>query len=117
MKADEFLKRPQHEILAEIDRGGRLIVYQYVISMIFLTLRRNSTLQFIPAGESAATASLPWTILTFFLGWWGIPWGLFRTPQVIYTNLNGGTDVTHVIVARLRPASSAVAGIQFDKAQ
>jgi len=27
-------------------------------------------------------------ITTAFLGWWGIPWGLFRTPQAIIATVN-----------------------------
>ena len=104
MTAAELLKRNPHEILFELDRGGKLVIYQYVISLVVVTFRRNSPLQFVPAGESLAAKGLPWTALSFFLGWWGIPFGLIYTPMVLYKNLNGGTDVTPALLARLRPS-------------
>ena len=117
MKAEEMFKRPAVEILAEIDRGGRFVVYQYVVSIVVLTFRRNAPAQFIPAGESAVAPGILWTLLTLFLGWWGIPWGFIYTPQVLYRNLKGGTDITPNVLARLRPAHPpSVSGIQFDKA-
>jgi len=113
MTAKEFLNRPQHEILFELDRGAKLVIYQYVISIVILTFRRNSPLQFVPADSSPAAKSVPWTLLTFFLGWWGIPFGLIWTPMALYKNLNGGTDVTPAVLAKLRP----VASLSFDTAQ
>jgi hypothetical protein len=113
MTAQELLKRPQHEILFELDRGAKLVIYQYVISLVVVTFRRNSPLQLVPAGSSAAGKSLPWTLLTLVLGWWGIPFGFIYTPMVLYKNLKGGADVTPAVLAKLRPISS----ISFDTAQ
>lgn len=113
MTAQELLKRPQQEILFELDRGAKLVVYQYVISLGIVTFRRNSPLKLVPADSSPAAKSLPWTLLSFLLGWWGIPFGFIYTPMVLYKNLNGGTDVTPAILAKLRP----VASLQFETAQ
>jgi hypothetical protein len=33
-------------------------------------------------------------VVSFFLGWWGIPWGIFYTAESLYTNFTGGKDVT-----------------------
>ncbi len=112
MTAQEFLNRPQHEILFELDRGAKLVIYQYVISIVILSFRRNSPLQFVPADSSPVAKSLPWTMLTFLLGWWGIPFGFIYTPMVLYKNLNGGTDVTPAVLAKLRP----VGGLSFQTA-
>jgi hypothetical protein len=111
--ATDLLKKTPHEILFEIDRGGRFVIYQYVISLVVVTFRRNSPIQFVPASESAALKSMQWTALTFLLGWWGFPFGFIYTPMVLYRNLKGGTDVTHAIRARLEP----VAPVSFQKAQ
>jgi len=120
MKASALFQRPASEVLAEIDRGGRFVVYQYVVSVVILTFRRNAPLEFVPAGESPVTLGLPWTLLTLFLGWWGIPFGFIYTPIVLTKNLRGGTDVTANVLAKLRPAPQAaespVASLQFDKA-
>jgi hypothetical protein len=113
MTAQELLKRPPQEILFELDRGAKLVVYQYVISAIVVTFRRNSPLQLVPANASTTAKSLPWTLLTLVLGWWGIPFGLIYTPMVLFKNLNGGTDVTPAVLAKLRPVSS----LSFDTAQ
>jgi hypothetical protein len=91
------------EILLEIERGGRFVVYQYVISAIFLTFRRNSPVRFVKAGESAVMKGMPFTVLTFLLGWWGFPWGLIRTPQTLYKNLTGGEDITPYIRPLVTP--------------
>jgi len=44
-------------------------------------------------GQSAAIASLPYCLITFLLGWWGIPWGFLLTPAIIWRNLGGGRPV------------------------
>ena len=91
-----------HEIEFEINRGAKFVVFQYCVSVVVITFRRSTSVQLIKAGESAASKSLPWTILTLLLGWWGIPWGFIYTPMVLYKNLNGGTDVTSSVLANLQ---------------
>jgi len=113
MTAQEFFKRSPQEILFELDCGAKLVIYQYVISLVIITFRRNSPLQVVPTDSSPAAKSLHWTLLTFFLCWWGFPFGLVYTPMVLYKNLNGATDVTLAVLAKLRPVSS----LSFDTAQ
>jgi hypothetical protein len=102
MTLDQALKTmsPQ-EFAFEIQRGGKVIVYQYVVSIVVMTFKRNAPVQFLKAGESAVVRGLPWTLLSLLAGWWGIPWGFIYTPQVLYKNLNGGVDVTSNVMARL----------------
>ena len=100
------------ELTFEIQRGGRFIVYQYCISLLVVTFRRNSSVQFVRAGENATVKGLPFTFLTLLLGWWGIPWGLIYTPQILYKNLNGGTDVTAAMLNR-KPPQDNVARAAF----
>jgi len=88
----------------EIQRGAKLVSFQYAISVLVLSFRRNSNIYFIPAGESAIGKSLPWTLLSFVAGWWGIPWGPIWTIQALITNFKGGKDVTAQISANLQPA-------------
>jgi hypothetical protein len=99
------------ELAFEIQRGGRFIVYQYCVSLLVVTFRRNSPVKFLRAGESATVKGLPFTLLTLVLGWWGIPWGFIYTPQVLYKNLKGGTDITAAVLNRTQqqPATSSVA--------
>ena len=95
-----------HEIAFEIQRGGRFVVYQYCISLLIISFKRNSSVKFIRAGENAALKGLPFTLLSLVLGWWGIPWGFIYTPQVIYKNLKGGADVTSIILNRTQNSAS-----------
>jgi hypothetical protein len=74
--------------------GGRLVFYEYCISLLFITLRRTSRLHYLRPGESGLMKGLPYTCLTLLLGWWGIPWGIIYTPLAVLTNLTGGRDVT-----------------------
>ena len=49
---------------------------------------------FVKAGESRLKTGLPWTMITLFAGWWGIPWGPIFSIQCLYNSLSGGQDVT-----------------------
>ncbi len=89
------------EIQDEIDRGARFVVFQYTISAVFITFRRHSPILFLRAGENAAVKSLPYTLTTLLLGWWGIPFGLIFTPMAIFRNLSGGKDLTGTILSRI----------------
>jgi hypothetical protein len=95
------------ELRAEVAKGGRFVVYMWCVSVIVMTFRRGTDVYFIRAGESGLKHSLPYTLLTFLLGWWGIPWGPIYSVQCLYKNLSGGEDVTARILA---PAQSPSAG-------
>ncbi|HMF12718.1 MAG TPA: hypothetical protein VKE94_10445 [Gemmataceae bacterium] len=73
--------------------GSRLVVYEYCISFVFITLRRASGVYRLRPGESGRLKGLPYTLLTLVLGWWGVPWGILYTPLVVLTNLSGGRVV------------------------
>ena len=88
------------ELTFEIQRGGRFVIFQYCISLLVITFKRNSPVMFLRAGENAVVKGLPYTLISLVLGWWGIPWGFIYTPQVIYKNFNGGIDVTAAILNR-----------------
>jgi len=93
-------------IQSEVARGGKFVIYQYCISILIMTFRRNSDVYFIKAGESAAGPGMGFTLLSLVLGWWGIPWGPIYTISAVYTNLNGGKDVTAEIMATVnRPTA------------
>ena len=89
------------ELRHQIDLGGRFVYYKYVISVLVLTFRRSSGVYFVRPGENRTVKGLGWTALTFFLGWWGIPWGPIWSIASIYTNLAGGEDVTGKVVGAL----------------
>jgi hypothetical protein len=86
-------------IRAEVDRGARFVIYQYCISIVFMSFKRPSEIYFVRAGEGAGGKGLKFTLLSCLGGWWGIPWGPIWTIQSIWLNSRGGRDVTQQIVA------------------
>ena len=90
------------ELAAELAAGGRLVFYEYCISLIFLTLRCPTDVYLLGPDEGGAARGLPYTLVSLLLGWWGIPMGVVYTPLVVLTNLAGGCDVTDEVLALLR---------------
>ncbi|SNT36216.1 hypothetical protein SAMN05421640_3551 [Ekhidna lutea] len=82
----------------ELRHGGKFVIYYYTISIIVFSFRRSSKVKFISNDENGVIKGLPYTLITFFLGWWGIPWGFIYTPHSLYVNLKGGKDVTAEIL-------------------
>ncbi len=83
----------------EVANGARFVFYSYCISLLVVTLRRTSDVYFIPPGKRRSFKSWPFTLLTLFTGWWGIPWGPVYTVSSIGSNLNGGKDVTDEVMS------------------
>ena len=73
--------------------GGRLILYEYCVSLLFVTLRRPVVVR-VQIGDNRLFHALPYLLISLLLGWWGMPWGLIHTPMALMTNLRGGIDVT-----------------------
>ena len=94
------------ELNFELQRGGKFVTYYYCISVIIMTFRRNSNIYFVREGESPISKSLPWTLLSLVLGWWGIPWGPIWTIQSVAVNFRGGKDVTAAVVNALSSATT-----------
>jgi hypothetical protein len=69
---------------------------------VILTFKRPSNIYFIRAGENAVIKGLPYSLISLFLGWWGIPWGLIYTIKSFIKNFSGGKDVTQEILAGFR---------------
>lgn len=89
------------QLQEELRRGGRFVVFEYCVSILVMTFKRSSDVYFIRAGEGTMGKSIGYTLLSLFLGWWGIPWGFIYTPMVLFTNLGGGKDVTEAVVSSL----------------
>jgi hypothetical protein len=82
------------ELRGAIERGGRFVFFEHCVSFLVFTLRRPSEIRFLRHGQWGWFHGLPYTLLSLFLGWWGLPWGVLYTPIVVMTNLIGGCDVT-----------------------
>lgn len=89
------------QLKREIDHGGKFVVYEYTISILIMTFRRSGGIYFIKSNENAVVKGLGYTVLSFFLGWWGIPWGPIYTIGSLYKNLRGGTDITQEVLQHL----------------
>jgi hypothetical protein len=89
------------QLQAEIQQGGRFVMYQYCISLLVITFKRSSNIYFISHEQSAVVKGLPITLLSLVLGWWGIPWGPIYTIQSVWVNFKGGRDVTHEVIASM----------------
>src|SRR5712664_1273385 len=86
------------QLKAELNAGGRFVIYQYCISLLVVSFKRASSIYFIHPGDNAFTKGLPFSLISLVLGWWGIPWGAIWTISTIVTNLRGGRDVTNEVV-------------------
>jgi len=83
----------------EVDKGGKLVHFEWTVSLIIVTFRRRSQATLIRAGEQAAAKSFPYTLISLLFGWWGFPRGPRETIRSIRTNLRGGIDVTDEVTA------------------
>jgi hypothetical protein len=89
------------ELAAALQAGGRLVFYEYCISVIFLTLRCPTDLVLLRPEESGVVRGLPYCLVSALFGWWGIPMGIIYTPLTLFTNLSGGRDVTDEVLPGL----------------
>jgi len=94
MKVQGIENMSSDQLRFELQRGAKIVCYQYCVSLLVITLRRSSDAYYIPAGESAVAKGLPWTLLSLVMGWWGIPWGPIFTVQSLIVNFKGGKDLT-----------------------
>jgi hypothetical protein len=88
------------EIRNEVARGAKFVFFTYTISLLVITLRRSSDIYFMRSNESAIKYGWPFFLISFFLGWWGIPWGPIYTIQALF-HAFGGKDVSADVLADL----------------
>ncbi len=86
------------EINNELKSGGKFVFFQYTFSVLVKTFKRPSKIYFIRGDEGTALKSLPFTLITLFFGWWGIPWGPIYSIGSIFRNLTGGKNVTNEVI-------------------
>ena len=99
----EDIKSGGH-LQAEINQGGKFVIYQFCISILVITFKRSSNVYFITHEQNAVVKGLPFTLLSLVLGWWGIPWGPIYTIQSVVVNFQGGKDVTNEVLASMASA-------------
>jgi uncharacterized RDD family membrane protein YckC len=85
-----------------LQNGSKAVFFMYTISFIVMTLRRNSGIYILEQGEDHWKYSWKYSLISFLLGWWGLPWGFIYTPQALYVNaIDGGKDVTDALLQDL----------------
>lgn len=94
------------QIQMEVQAGGKFVIYQYCISILVMSFKRNSAIHFIRR-DGTGNCSWQYSLISLFLGWWGIPWGLIWTPMTMYTNTRGGIDVTQAVLDTMNPQVQA----------
>jgi hypothetical protein len=88
--------------------GGRFVVFQYCVSVVVMSFRGTSRVMFLRANESGVGAALGYSLISFVVGWWGIPWGPIWTATALGNNLTGGKDMTAAVLAqKVGPARAA----------
>lgn len=91
------------EFAQQIENGAKFVLFQYCVSLVVVTLKQPTNIYFVRAGERAVAKGLPWTLLSWVVGWWGIPFGVIYTIWVTVSNFSGGIDVTNDILRTMRP--------------
>jgi hypothetical protein len=102
-------EEPESADEREVLAGGRYVIFEYCISVLVLSFKRNSGIVYLKPGQSGFAQGLPYSLISFFAGWWGIPWGPIWTIATIISNMSGGRDVTQEVLASKIGPSRAMA--------
>jgi hypothetical protein len=94
------------QIQDEVDNGGKFVTYSYCISFIAISFRKSSGIYFIRSHENSVIKGAPFTLVSLLFGWWGIPWGVIYTFASLYTNINGGKNITHAAMHYLHQTTN-----------
>jgi hypothetical protein len=88
----------EEEIALKLTEGHRLVSYEYCMSFLVVTLKRPSALYLVAPRESDFGNRALFSVVSFFIGWWGFPWGPIYTISTIYRNLSGGHDHSKALI-------------------
>jgi hypothetical protein len=89
------------ELMLDIDKGWKFVVFSYVFSIIILTFKRPTQMYYIKSQEWALKRSFPYIISTSLLWWWWVPWWPIYSIWSLYDNLRWWTNVTESILSNL----------------
>jgi hypothetical protein len=92
--------RPE-EVRARVVAGARLVRFEWCVSVLFFTLRRQSPVYLTESWQKRYLRGLRYSLAALLLGPWGVPWGLVWTPWALWVNLTGGVDETDAVLAWL----------------
>lgn len=89
------------EVRARVASGARLVRFEYCVSALVVTVRRQSAVHLTTSRRQRWLRGLRYSLAALLLGPWGVPWGLIWTPRAVWVNLTGGVDETDAILASL----------------
>lgn len=95
------------ELRARLRAGERCVRFEYCISVVIATARRQSRVYLTNSRQERYFRGLGYTTLALLLGPWGVPWGLIWTARAVWVNLLGGEDVTEEVLHSLDSPASA----------
>ena len=72
---------------------SEVVRFQTCFSLIIFSIKSNSS-YLIRGQENEIVIALLYSLIAFFLGLWGIPWGPVYTFQVLAENIRGGEKRT-----------------------
>jgi hypothetical protein len=97
------------EIRTRVAAGARLVRFEFCVSALVFTVRRQSAVYLTDSWQSRYLRGLWYSVVAVLLGPWGVPWGLVYTPWAVWVNLTGGVDETDAILAWLDSREQAAA--------
>src|SRR5689334_16327739 len=106
----QIIRRPdlsKTELLSLLDRGMRLVVFQYCLSFIVFSVKRTSRAYLVAPGDSLIMVGLRYTFVALVFGIWGVPHGVVWAFSSAAKNFGGGIDVTPFVKAKLSIGSAA----------
>ena len=92
------------ELRTRIAAGARCVRFEYCLSVLFFTVRRQSPVYLTTSWQQRYLWGLWYSFLTLLLGPWGVPWGLLWTPWAVWVNTTGGSDCTAKVLGDLDQA-------------
>jgi hypothetical protein len=98
------------ELRAKLRNGFRCVRFEYCVSFLIATVRRQSAVYLTASWQERYLRGLGYSLLAVLLGPWGVPWGLIWTPWAVWTNLTGGIDVTGEIATQFGGESAVPSG-------
>ncbi len=92
----------EDDLRVKLEDGARCVRFEYCISFLFWTLRRQSPVYLTHSWQERYLWGLWYSLLALLLGPWGVPWGLLCTPWAIWVNTSGGADCSQEIFPDLK---------------
>lgn len=89
------------EIRTRVAAGARLVRFEFCLSALFFTVRRQSPVYLTESWQDRYLRGIWYSLTALVLGPWGVPWGLIWTPWAVWVNLTGGVDETEAVLAWL----------------